>query len=301
MEYKTLYFDKYMQNDEEIKVFIDKIIGHHPAHAHDFIEIAYIDAGRGTHIVNGNEEEICEGNLFLFNAYNIVHEFNSYPDTPLIVYNCLFQPLSIDNSFKGCKNFVDVAYYYLFHSLYTKDKHKEYIKLTDVKSSEIKKILYEMQFEHKTKENGYMQILKADLMKLLIQMFRMYKNDETQKQSLPIYKRLIVQEATEFLKDHYQECIKCERLAQRAYLSVNYFGKIFKEITGMTMIQLLQNIRINVACDLLESSDLTMIDIAHKVGYSDIKHFYKIFRRIKSVPPGEYKMRHIVEIRPNPD
>ena len=41
------------------------------------------------------------------------------------VYNCLFQPPTLDYSFKNCKDFVDVAYHYLFYSLYSEDDPKE--------------------------------------------------------------------------------------------------------------------------------------------------------------------------------
>lgn len=295
MQYKTLQFHEYMQNDVEIRILVDEIIGHHPAHSHDFIEIAYINSGGGVHTVNGEDEEIHEGDLYLFNAHNIVHSFDSASDTPLVIYNCLFQPPSIDNALRGCKDFVDVAYHYLFHSFYTRN---DYIKLKNLKSSQVEQILYEMKREAALKENGYLQILRANLMRLLIQMFRLYKQDITQAQSLPVYKQLIVQNAVTFLKEHYHEDVRCEWLAKQAYLSVNYFRSIFKEITGMTMIQMLQNIRINTACGLLESTNLPVIEIARQIGYSDVKFFYKIFQKLKSETPGEYRSLNIGESPP---
>lgn len=298
MQYKVLQFHDYMQNDIEIRIMVDEIIGHHPAHAHDFIEIAYIDSGSGSHTVNEKVEEIHEGDLYLFNAHNIVHSFDSAEGTPLVVYNCLFQPPSIDHALRGCKDFVDVAYHYLFHSFYTEDDPKDYIKLTNLKSSKVEQILYEMERESACKENGYLQILRADLMRLLILMFRLYKQDVTQKQNLPVYKQLIVQNAVTLLKKHYHEDIGCKWLADQAYLSVNYFRSIFKEITGMTMIQMLQNIRINMACELLENTSLSVSEIAERVGYHDVKFFYQTFKRLKSIAPGKYRSQNTGESPP---
>ena len=62
MQYQRLQFHSYVQQGEKIRILVDEIHGHHPAHAHDdFIEIAYIDGGRGVHILNGREERISEG------------------------------------------------------------------------------------------------------------------------------------------------------------------------------------------------------------------------------------------------
>lgn len=98
-----------------------------------------------------------------------------------------------------------------------------------------------------------------------------------------------MQEAVSYLKSNYTQEIACEQLAERAYLSVNYFRKIFKEITGMTMIEMLQNIRVNVACALLEETDLPVSEVAGRVGCADMKHFYKIFKRAKGISPGAYR------------
>lgn len=205
MQYQRLQFHSYVQQGEKIRILVDEIHGHHPAHAHDdFIEIAYIDGGRGVHILNGREERISEGNLFLFNPH-IVHAFTADEDAPLRVYNCLFQPPTLDYSFKNCKDFVDVAYHYLFYSLYSEDDPKDYIKLTGVSGEDIRLLFYEMQREYDSMENGYEQVLKADLMKLLIFIFRLYKKDNRQRQNAAVYKRLVVQEAAAYIKDHFAE------------------------------------------------------------------------------------------------
>lgn len=290
--YNTLRFGEYISNGDEIRILKDEIHGHHPAHSHDFIEIAYIDSGKGVHTVNGKKERVLAGDLFLFNAHDIVHSFDAEPDEPLIVYNCLFQPLSVDSSFTECQSFVDVAYHYLFHTMNTNRPSENYIKLKGLKFSETERILYEMDREYTARENGYLQVLKADLMRLLIQMFRLYKSDSRQKQNPTMYNELIVRNAVSQLKENYAANIKCEWLAKEAYISVNHFRKVFKDITGVTVIEMLQSIRIDAACGLLENDELSVAEIAHRVGYSDVKYFYKIFSSLKNMTPGEYRKQY---------
>lgn len=292
MKYQRMQFRSYVQADEEIRMLTDEIHGHHPAHAHDdFIEIAYIDSGRGVHIVGEEEARIEAGDLFLFNPH-IVHAFTADPDSCLKVCNCIFLPPALDHSFKDCKDFVDVAYHYLFYSLSSSDDPKDYIRLTGVADEEIRQVLYEMQREYDRREGGYVQVLKANLMRLLIFIFRLYKKDDRQRQNPAVYKQLVVQEAAAYIKNHFAEDVSCEMLAERAYLSVNYFRKIFKEITGMTMIRMLQNIRVHVACDLLESTRAPVEEIAAQVGYGDVKFFYKVFKDFQDMTPGAYRKKY---------
>jgi AraC family L-rhamnose operon transcriptional activator RhaR len=289
MQYETLKAVEFMDTEDEITILKTNTKGHCGLHAHDFIEFAYIDSGKGHHIVGGEKDIIKKGDFFIFNA-NVPHEYTADEGMPIIIYNCIFQPFSIDNSFKECKDFVDVAYHYLFHSFYSENDPKNYIKLTGTKSRKIKALLEDMYFEYQDKENGYMQILKSDLIKLLILSFRLYKDDSKQVQNMPILKKLVVESTVKYIKNEYTNALTCEKLAGRSYLSPSYFNKIFKEETGKTALQMLQNIRVDEACNLLLNTSLPASQIAINVGYSDTKFFYKLFKQIIGKTPGDYRL-----------
>lgn len=285
---EVLALEDYLHNEDEIYITANDVEKPRNAHAHEFIEMAYIVEGSGIHTINGREEHIKKGDLLLINAH-ISHAFASDEDNTLLIYNYIFQPLTVSRSLKDCRNFVDVAYHYLVYPFNTENDPKDYIRLSVPASGEIERVLLEMYSEYQRGEEGCTQIIKAGLTKLLILMFRLYKNDNTQKQNAPVYKKLVVQNAVEYLKKHYSYDVKCGQLAKISYLSESYFSKVFKEITGMTIIQMLQNIRINMACELLETTEMPISEIAYKVGYSDKKYFYKLFFSKKSMTPGEYR------------
>ena len=290
MNYYTTSLSQFLSSDE-FAIFSEEVSAPHPPHAHDFIEIVYIASGRGTHIVNGDEIEVFGGDLFLINQ-NIVHEFVPGEGATLLVYNYVFEPLLIGSEFGGSKDFVDVAYKYLIHSM--NDSHpSDYIRIKGLKGHQIERVLFDMHSEYYAKKGGYVQVIKAQLITLLIYMFRQFKDDSDQKQNSPVYKRLIVDSAVSYLKAHYNEDVKCDVLAQKAYLSKNYFSVMFKEVTGMTIIAMLQNIRVNVACNLLEGGALSVADVALAVGYSDLKYFYSLFRKMRGMTPAEYRKRHL--------
>ena len=288
MEYKVLYASEFLQNERDINIH-EKTIDHYPLHTHDFVEMAFILSGRGTHIVNGERYKISKGDLFLLNE-KVFHEFQSDNNEPLTVYNCIFKPTSIDDSFAGEKDFVDIAYKYLFHSF--KDREapkKEYIRLPKTSTGEIETILNRIYVEYTNQEFGYLQMIRAELIRLLILVFRIYRSDKNQTHNINAYKRLIVQNAVDYMQQNYNKNILCEELASRVYISSSYFSRVFKEIQGKSVIQTLQQIRIEKACALLEKTVHTVDEVADQVGYSDIKHFYKVFLKEKGRTPGKYR------------
>ncbi|MCI8360046.1 MAG: AraC family transcriptional regulator [Clostridiales bacterium] len=263
MGYHVLHAKDYLENDTDI--FVEKIRyrGANEPHTHDFIEITYVAAGSGIHRIGGSDDPITGGELFILNA-QVPHQFLSTSGDPLTVYNIIFEPVAIDRSFKCCSNFVDVAYRYLFHSLY--DDKKEYIVLRNVHNSSTERLFHELYAEYQQKEDGYMQVMRLDLTKLLILIFRLYKGDSHQRHNTSIYKKLIVENATNYMKEHCAEIITCEKLAENAYVSSGYFSRIFKEISGMTVIRALQLIRIDKACQLLANTEYSVSEVACAVG-----------------------------------
>lgn len=279
---------QYIHAGNEITLTREEVTEPTPVHAHDFIEIAYVAAGRGIHVVDAEQDQVSKGDLILLNA-NVTHQFIAAPEDRLVVYNCIFRPSAIDNAFTDCTDFVNVAYHYLFHSFQSEQDPQQYIKLIGIWPGAIEPVLETMYAEYQRQENGYKQIIRAELIKLLILVFRLYCKDMEQPQNKPIYQKLIVENALRYMKEHFQEELQCRQLAERAYLSTSYFSKIFKETTGITVIQALQDIRLNAAAQLLKETSLSVSEIAHKAGYSDLKYFYKLFRTAKGSTPGQYR------------
>lgn len=288
MRYETLKAKEFMGEDDEITILKIVTTGHCGLHDHDFIEFGYVESGNGFHIVGDERYNIKSGDFFIINA-RIPHEYGADEGNPITIYNCIFHPGSIDSSFRQCKDFVDVAYHYLFHSFYSEHDPKNYIKFSGTSYREIRRLFKNMYYEYRTKENGYKQILKSDLIKLLILSFRIYKNDATQVQNAPVLKKLVAESAVQYIKQEYSSAITAEKLAQRAYLSPSYFNRLFKQQTGMTALQMVQNLRIDKACKLLQDTNLPISQIAMQVGYSDTKFFYKLFQKLKGMTPGEYR------------
>lgn len=92
-----------------------------------------------------------------------------------------------------------------------------------------------------------------------------------------------------WLKSNLSKQFSMTEVAEQFGMSPRNFNRRFKEATGKTPSQYLQDARVATAKDLLQSSNLSIGDIADKVGYGDISHFTQLFRKKLSVTPREYR------------
>ncbi|MYM62317.1 GlxA family transcriptional regulator [Pseudomaricurvus sp. HS19] len=92
-----------------------------------------------------------------------------------------------------------------------------------------------------------------------------------------------------WLQDNCQKEILLKSVAEKFDMSVRTFNRRFKNATGKTPLQYLQEIRIDMAKDLLQTSNLSVSEIAYKVGYQDMGHFSSLFKKLLSTTPSDYR------------
>ena len=255
-------------------------------HRHSFIEIAYVESGRGVHeIADGFVSAIEEGDLVLFNA-GVAHRYKVAKPDVLVVYNCLFDPAVLVASVSKSDDFINIVYSFLFgQAAGPEEDQKPYIVLKNAGS--VAGIIREMFSEYKGKQNGYTKVNGANLTRLLISVFRLKLSGR--EESSGAYKKAVAESAIKYINEYYAERISCETLAARAYLSTGYFHRVFKEIAGETPVRYLQNVRLGHATEMLRETELPVQTVASRVGYSDMKHFYKIFGEKYRMTPAAYR------------
>ena len=91
--------------------------------------------------------------------------------------------------------------------------------------------------------------------------------------------------------DKYNEKITIEDLAQISKMSRTAYIKRFSEVMGMTPRQYIMEQRINVAKELLKSTDRLIAKIAEGTGFYDTAHFSKCFSDAVGVSPTEYRKK----------
>lgn len=82
-----------------------------------------------------------------------------------------------------------------------------------------------------------------------------------------------------------------EQLCHDVGISHAHLLRLFKEAYGVTLIKYITEKRINFACELLLTTDLSVSSIAYSCGFADELHFMKTFKRTKGLTALQYKNR----------
>ena len=99
----------------------------------------------------------------------------------------------------------------------------------------------------------------------------------------------IVNAALEYMRAHCTEHISLANVADNVYVSQWHLSKLINRQTGQSFLELLNIMRIDRAKVLLADPALRVHAIAEQVGYNDVAHFSKSFKKITGKNPGEYR------------
>jgi len=100
-----------------------------------------------------------------------------------------------------------------------------------------------------------------------------------------------VDEAIHYLSRHMREQIQIEDLARAIGLSSSRLSHLFKEVTGSTIIQMLNEMRIRQASILMRQAGLTASEAAYEVGFQNYNHFAALFQRQYGSSPRHYRQQ----------
>jgi two-component system response regulator YesN len=104
--------------------------------------------------------------------------------------------------------------------------------------------------------------------------------------------RELIPGVIEYLKQNYRNNITLNDLSGHFYVTPSYLSRRFREKTGLTFVEYLEEIRLEKAKEYLTSSDAKITDISEQVGYLDPNYFSKIFKRKYHLSPSDYRMAH---------
>lgn len=93
----------------------------------------------------------------------------------------------------------------------------------------------------------------------------------------------------EFMLDHVDEHINLNQLTYELNLSKSYLIHLFKENTGFSPIDYFIHLKIQKACNLLDTTSLSIKEIACQLGYDDPYYFSRIFKKTMEHSPVHYR------------
>ncbi|MCY9662757.1 AraC family transcriptional regulator [Paenibacillus chondroitinus] len=109
---------------------------------------------------------------------------------------------------------------------------------------------------------------------------------ETVESRFTSVKLRLMSEVQNYIAAHYREPIRIEELAQLVDRAPNYVTQSFKEVTGLTPISYMHQVRVHAARDLILNTRMTIREVSDFLGYSDQAHFNRVFKKMMGYPPS---------------
>jgi len=247
------------------------------AHCHDVYQVLYFLGGRGIIWVDGTPYPVAASSLVVLKM-GVVHLIEDDPDEPLSLYVLAF-------------NSAAVGYHPELHLLLQPfdSPHPVYAP-ADPSLDEVRGLLRTMLHEQNNQQPGCAIAIQTALLALLLAGYRYWvRNAESmaQRRASPSEERM--DDLRRYVDERYYEKLYLDRLAQMVHLSPRQVSTLFKRRMGTSLMSYVTQVRVNRAKELLATTDREIIAIAFEVGYENLPHFYRVFKKVTGMSPMKYR------------
>lgn len=254
------YHNDYHYNDPELKVILHYTIlesknNYSQAHWHKSPEFLLVVSGKLKVFCDGVESTYENNELAIFNS-NQVHDMS--PEGEKCKYYCLI----IDSEMFDNINI----------SLPNKSINKEAIEIY----KKIVKELTDKKENYKEAVIGYTKVL-----------ITLLSREKVENNINPKNKRKVklVKNATQYIFENLSKDITLDEISKHLNISKFYLSRIFKEITGNTVVSHMNYIRCNHAKSLLKSGKYNVAESAYASGFTNLSYFSKTYKSIMGNSP----------------
>ncbi len=245
-------------------------------HYHNYYEIFVVFNGTTNHILNDVEEKIHARTMYIIRPIDI-HEATQIGNEPCLHFNvAATQPV-----FKQACDFLSDE---LFEQINIEDRisftlsNKEFNYFNYLANK-----IHTINSKHSDKK-----LIKSVYEKQMISYgISLYMEKAQNDINAPQWFEDLLQKIN---SPKYIDCKTADVYKMSNYCASSLI-KFFKLYTGKTVSAYLQDAKINFACNLLETTNWTTLQIASKVGYDSLSHFNNLFKKATGYTPVEYRKR----------
>lgn len=282
---KSAVFER--RNDFSINFFANVLLKDSPRfmqHLHSVIEILYITEGRHRIICNDTEYFAETGDMLLIRSFSS-HEL--YSDDEHCIHMVLQIPPAVIMSMAE-SNFSNS---YLLALSYSNNDSKCLWKKYECEKLGLDVIFEKFISERRSQSPCYDLMRNAYSLEIITIILRDMGGVTMHAKGEDLKRRIY--DTTLYIHKNYSEDISAEECAKNVSLSLYYFSRNFKSITGFTFKEYLNIVRIRKANQLLISSDLPITEIAGLCGFNSTSHFIVTYKKQQNTTPLAFRKKNI--------
>ena len=252
---------------------------------HEDIEICMIVAGSGVHLVLDQAIPCKAGDVFV-TPPGIPHRyFLESSEEKLTVRQLRF---CADEWLEGEIAATENARY--CYGLFNDGSITAYAMLNSAMRERIGALYDTIECELLEQKNEWRSVVKGSLSQLLITVERYIDSSIQNFSSVSPKEWSTALAAMRIVKSNYGDCnLTLESVADQLFVSKSHLSKTFQSLTGQPFFEYLREIRMEHACQMLRTGDLTVPEIVWECGLRDLSTFYKNFNSHTGMTPKEYR------------
>ncbi|HEY0827094.1 MAG TPA: AraC family transcriptional regulator [Bacilli bacterium] len=265
-----------------------------PLHQHDFYELVYIVYGRAQHFFEGAYYDIYAGDILLIKQGEN-HTFLLNPGTTVEIINCLFlarlfeeELMSYADKTRSIQTLLDQPF------LNIKDGFHHRLSLRREDASQVMQLLESMVSEQHNKRSNFPVMIRLHLLELLFFLTRCYEEWQFKDQETLVLHNeriVVVKRVQQYLEENFEQKINLATLSNYYHISPRHLNRIFKQDTGLTVMEMIHHIRVEKAKQYLANTNDRIVEISGRVGYEDTSFFMKLFTRQVGCTPAIYRKK----------
>lgn len=248
-------------------------------HWHEHIQVYLFMEGSGVLYCNAEPARVSKGNVFIVNS-NELHslECMGYLEFYVVTLDFVFL---FSHQVDSCQT------KYIVPISQNRILFRNYIGNDEAVAGCLRDIVA----EYRDRKPGYELAVKSSAYRMLVVLLRNYvekainmKENEIRIGNLKRFQKIFI-----FISENFQEDIRIAQLAEMVNVSESHLCRLFKQISGKTVGDYINGLRVEKAVELLKESDLNITEIAFLTGFSDANYFSRIFRKYKKITPSEMR------------
>ncbi|WP_220194350.1 helix-turn-helix domain-containing protein [Ktedonospora formicarum] len=255
-------------------------------HTHSFFEVCYAYQGQGLFHFGGTNYTVRAGDVFIAKP-GVAHEIISSTEDPLGIYFWSYTLCEQEEKGDGPISKIDALL-------------RAYLTSPSVVSDHTPSMLRTLELlteEGIHREPGYVQVVQGLVVKLLLDTARAIVDPGMLGGSPipPAYspEEIVTQTIKRYLSDNYARAITMRDLASQVHLSERHTARLFRKVTGDSIMHYLTQMRLMKASQLLRDRQATLSikEIAQSCGYPDVRYFTTLFHQRTGLTPALFRQQ----------